>query len=188
MSACDDADARRVEQSVQRQVLATERKDTLVTVPALRKGGAPRKGESSVVRHRTQYVERIQRRPCTRPTRATGSSERALDAARPPASSRRNVRAPPPPAPSPPPSVTGTMSSSLCSRSAPTSAGPRVFTSTAQSHFRPFETARKAAGAVRQRVAGVPLEAVEVRRRAAGARVDLDLRHAELLLQIRQAA
>jgi len=37
-----------------------------------------------------------------------------------------------------------------------------------------------------QRVARVPLEAVEVRRRAAGARVDLNLRHAELLLQVRR--
>ena len=38
----------------------------------------------------------------------------------------------------------------------------------------------------RQRVARVPLEAVEVRRSAAGARVDLNLRHAELLLQVRR--
>ena len=38
----------------------------------------------------------------------------------------------------------------------------------------------------RQRVARVPLEAVEVRRRAAGARIHLDLGHAELLLQVRR--
>ena len=39
---------------------------------------------------------------------------------------------------------------------------------------------------LRQRVARVPLEAVEVRRRAAGARVDLDLGDTELLLQVRR--
>ena len=37
-----------------------------------------------------------------------------------------------------------------------------------------------------QRVARVPLEAVEVCRRAAGVRIHLNLRHAELLLQIRR--
>ena len=39
---------------------------------------------------------------------------------------------------------------------------------------------------VGQRVARVPLEAVEVRRRAAGARIHLNLGHAELLLQVRR--
>ena len=138
------------------------------------------------IRHRTQYIRRTRTPVRTRPMRADLSSSNARSTRpRPSASSRRNVRAR---------AGVGLVvverhGNNVVEPVQPQRADVRR---AARLHvdgpvaFQAVRDGEEGPQVVRQRVARVPLEAVEVRRRAAGARIHLNLRHAELLLQVRR--